>query len=544
MRALPLILALFPTVLFADDIPLTSDVSAVTLYPQGATIIREVPFTAPAGRHDLILTDLPLRTALSSVRVEVDGAQMGGVTARNSFVPPRDPADSAAQKAAEDEVERLEQVLRDRQGAVQDILIEAEAAEARVAFLQQIGEGDTVAQLDIAALRDLLRMIGEETLQAKRDAHDAARRAEAATRAYKDVGEDLHAARQALAALVPEPQERAMLSVAIAGETPMQGTMTVTYTVQDASWRPVYDLHLDRASGALEIERGAFVVQATGENWSDVALRLSTVRPSEQTAPGDIWPERRWIMEKPEEGRYPLASAAPAPMVMAEESMGMLADTVAKRVVAQAQFDGLAVTYTYPETVSIASGADYMRLTLDTLETKAEIVAQAVPLLDETAFLMAKFTNDMGELILPSAEANFYLNGAYQGQRAVALIAAGAEENLSFGPIEGLRLTRTVLNREQGASGVISKSNDLTEKVRIEIENLTGEIWPVRLLDHVPYSEQEKLRITWKAEPEPTEVDIDDQRGVLAWEFDLPAGETQEIQLESDLEWPDGMILR
>ena len=42
----------------ADDIPLSSDVSAVTLYPQGATITREIPFEAPAGQHELILTDL------------------------------------------------------------------------------------------------------------------------------------------------------------------------------------------------------------------------------------------------------------------------------------------------------------------------------------------------------------------------------------------------------------------------------------------------------------------------------------------------------
>ncbi|RKF16310.1 mucoidy inhibitor MuiA family protein [Roseovarius spongiae] len=544
MRALSLALAILPTALFAEDIPLGSDVSAVTLYPQGATITREAPFAAPAGRHALILTDLPLGTPLSSVRVAVDGAEMGGVTARNRFVPPRGDTDSAAIKAAEEEVERLEEEMRNRQAEVQDIRLEAGAAKARVAFLEQIGKGEGVAGLDISALRDLVGLIGRETLSAERDAHDALRRADAAERALRDLSEELKAARQALAALVPEPEERAMLSVAIAGDKAMEGMMTITYMVPGASWRPVYDLRLDRASGALAIERGAFVAQSTGENWEDVALRLSTVRPSEQTTPSDLPPERRWVMEKPKDGPVPLASAAPAPMVMAEEAQDMAAGAAFKRVTAEAEFDGLAVTYTYPEPVSIASGADYMRLTLDTLETGADVFAEAVPLLDETAFLMAKFTNDMGELILPSAEANFYLDGAYQGQRGIALIAAGAEETLSFGPIEGLRLTRTVLVREQGASGVISKSNDLSEEVRIEVENLTKETWPVRLLDRVAYSEQEKLTITWSADPEPTETDIDGKRGVLAWEFDLPAGETQKIGLKSDLEWPEGMILR
>ena len=259
--------------------------------------------------------------------------------------------------------------------------------------------------------------------------------------------------------------------------------------------------------------------------------------------PTDIWPEQRWIVEEAEE-RYdaPLASVE-APMM---EEPVIVADmaSAGKRIVAAANFDGLSVTYTYPEPVAIASGADNVRLALDTLSTQATLVAEAVPLWDNTAFLMAAFTNDMGELILPSSEANFYLDGTYQGQRAIDTIAAGAEAELAFGPIEGLRLNRTVLDRQQGDSGVITRSNDLTEKVRIEIENLTGETWPVRVLDRVPYSEQEDLEISWTAQPRTTEQNVDDKRGVLAWSFELPGGETREIRLNSDLEWPDGMILR
>ena len=49
MRATALVLSLFPSVVMADIIPLTSDVSEVTLYPQGATIVRRVPYVMPAG---------------------------------------------------------------------------------------------------------------------------------------------------------------------------------------------------------------------------------------------------------------------------------------------------------------------------------------------------------------------------------------------------------------------------------------------------------------------------------------------------------------
>ena len=538
MRALTLMLALVPVPLWAADIPLTSRVSAVTLYPQGATVTREAPFAAPAGQHDLILADLPRDTPLASVRVTADGARLGGVTTRSDYVPPRDAADSPALVAARAEVERLEDALRDARAGIDDIGLEAEAARARIAFLDRIGQGEGAAALGTDQLRELADMIGAETLAARQAEAEATRRAEAAERALKDQKEALDKARQALNALVPEQEARAMLAVAISTEAATTGTLTVTYTIADAGWQPLYDLHLARDTGALRIERGAFVQQATGENWQDVALTLSTLRPSEQTEPGQIWP---WIprIEDPDTIR-PLARKEADGTLM---SMAAPMAEVAVSDVANASFDGLSVTYSYPAPVSVTTGADRVRLMLGPLETSANLIAQAVPMLDQTAYLMARFTNDTGELLLPTPEARFYMDGRYVGQRWVDMMATGAEANLSFGPIEGLRLTRLVTDRSEGDRGLITRSNEMTESVEIEVENLTDQTWPLRVLDRVPVSEQEDLKITWQASPAPTVQDVEGQRGILAWEFDLPAGETRTIGLLTRLTWPEGKVL-
>lgn len=538
MRALPLMLALVPLPLWAADIPLTSRVSAVTLYPQGATVTREVAYNAPAGQNDLILADLPQGTPLASIRVAVTGARMGGVTTRSDYVPPREAADSPALIAARAEVERLEQALREARAGIEDIRLEAEAARARIAFLGQIGQQDSGAALEVDRLRDLAGMIGAETLAAKQAEAEANRRAEAAERGLKDQIEELARAVQALSALVPENEARAMLAVAISSDAATTGTLTVTYTIPDAGWQPLYDLHLARDTGALRIERGAFVQQATGENWQDVALTLSTLRPSEQTDPGTLWP---WIprIGDPDEIR-PLTRGKAEGALMSAAAPAAESDAAE---VAIADFDGLSVSYSYPAPVSIASGADRVRLMLGPLESTAEIVAQAVPMLDASAFLMARLINDTGEILLPTAEARFYLDGRYVGQRWMNQIAAGAEADLSFGPIDGLRLTRLVTNRNEGDRGLITKSNEMTESVEIKIENLTGETWPLRVLDRVPVSEQEDLKITWQADPAPTEQDVDGQRGILSWAFDLPAGESRIITLQTRLTWPETKVL-
>lgn len=536
MRALTLWLACLPLAAIADDIPLTSRVSAVTLYPQGASVIREVPFAVPAGAHDLILADLPEGTPLAAIRVTLDGARMGGVSTRSDYVPPRPETESAAYTAAKAEVERLQDALRDARSGVADIRLEAAAARARVAFLEGIGQGKGLAALGPDALRDLAMMIGAETLAAHRESADAIRRAEAAERGLETLTQELARAEQALKALVPETQARAMLAVSITAETAAEGTLRITYTIPDAGWEPLYDLHLARDTGTVRIERGAFVHQHTGENWRDVVLTLSTRRPSEQGAPGEIRP---WIprLVDPDE-------ITPMPRAKAEGSAMRAAPVLETAAdMARPEFDGLAISYAYPAPVNVATGADRVRLMLPALEAMAEIEARAVPLLDETAFLMGRVTIPAEEVLLPTQEARFYLDGRYTGQRRLPLVAGGDAVDLAFGPIEGLRLSRVVRNRSEGDRGLITRASEAREEVEIAVENLTGETWPLHLLDRVPVSEQTDLRITWDAAPPPDEKDVEDRRGILGWRIDLPPGERRAITLTTRMSWPEGKVL-
>lgn len=542
MRAVALALSvvLLAAPALADDLPVTSRVSAATLYPEGATVTREAEFSAPAGRHDLILTDLPRDTDLSSVRVSLEGARLGSVRTRQDYVPPREAEESAALRAARAEVERLEEALRAGRAQAADIRLEADAARARLRFLEGIGEAEGLAGQEPAALAELVAMIGRETLEARRAETTAERRAAEAERALKDLIEELSRARQALEALVPETDSRALLAVAIEAEGAVRGRLLITYTVQDAGWQPLYDLHLARAEGRVRIERGAFVRQATGENWRDIALTLSTRRPGAQAAPGEIHPWIPRIADPGEIRPMPRVKTTGALMEMAAPA----AEAMAVADMARPEFDGLSVQYAFPAPVSVASGADRVRLMLTPVSLEAEIEARAVPLADQTAFLLARVTNSADDVILPTGEARFYLDGRYVGQRWLPFAAAGAEMALSFGPIEGLVLERVVKALSEGDRGLITRASERREAVEITVENLTGERWPLRLLDRVPVSEQDDLRITWDARPEPDETDVEDRRGILGWRFELEPGARRTIRLETRMSWPEDKVLR
>lgn len=543
MRALPIVLAFFPNLVLADEIMLSSRVTDVTLYPQGAKITRTVPFQAPAGQHELRLIDLPEGTPMETLRVRVEGAVMGAVKLRENFVPPVEDRESADLKAARDEVERLNEAVRAKEDEARAIRAASEAADTRIAFLRQLGQGDALSGAGADVLREVSRMVGEETLAARQAAFTAEGQARAVDREVKELREDLAKAQQAVQALVPESDARNLVAVTVSGEDPTEGVLEISYYDWRAQWLPVYDAYLDQAADRVTLKRGALVAQNTGENWQNVALVLSTNAPEGAVAPAELWPEKRQIVDPPK--------PQPVMRTMDYAESGSMAEPmiespmIAEEKAAMVNFDGLSVTYAYPETLDLASSADSVRLALGDLSFDADVKAMAVPKRDDVAFLVAKFTNSSGEIILPSGLTQLFRDGSYVGQLNddTKPLAPGAETRLPFGPIEGLRLSR-VVDRNEGDVGVLTRSNQITEKVRIEVENLTGKSWPLRVLDQVPYSEQEDLVITWNARPRPTEVDVDDGKGILAWDSDIGAGETKAIELNYSIDWPDGKMLR
>jgi hypothetical protein len=123
-------------------------------------------------------------------------------------------------------------------------------------------------------------------------------------------------------------------------------------------------------------------------------------------------------------------------------------------------------------------------------------------------------------------------------------LAPGADTTLGFGAIEGLKLTRDMPQKAQGDRGIFTTSTQIEEKAVLKVENLTDEVWPVHLIDQVPYSEQEDLQITFTADPAPTARDVEGQRGILAWDFDIGPKQTKAVKLNSLITWPQGKVLQ
>lgn len=525
----------------ADTIAATSRITAVTVYPDGAKLTREVTFSAPAaGIHELLVTDLPYDSDPGLIRLAPsDGLRVGAFALRADRLPPREDPLTPEQDAAKTAIEDAQAVAGTAQLALEAITAKVEAAEAQARFLSSF----TGALPDGATpetIKAMAGMIGAETLAARQAALAAKAELPPAEKAVADAQEALANAQAAYDALPSADMDYTAMLVAVTAAAVGEQTVTVTQYVGNASWQPVYDLNLTRQDGdKLTLDRSVLVTQYTGEDWDGVALTLSSSRPAEQAAPSQLWPELRSIgpeVSEDERARKSMTGGA-------EMDMAVVAEAAPAPITAGMAYEGDTVVYNYPAAVTIASGAENLRLALDSLDFAPVVEAVAVPRLDKTAFVLASFTNASDEPLLPG-QAMLFREGVLVGSTWLDVIAPGVETDVGFGALETLRVKREMPKRAGGETGVFTSSNQQTESAVITVENSGTEAWPVRILDQVPYSEQDDLEIEVTASPEATETDVEGQRGILAWEFDLAAGGKETITLEQTLTWPEGMVLQ
>lgn len=538
MRPFPTLLAVFmlstaPAALVAETIEVRSTVTRVTIFPGLAQVVRTVQVTGPEGANQLIVPDLPAGTDASSIRVTGEGVTIGALSLAEGRQPATSDLTAPEVKSAEDEVKRLDLALAQKLAAVAALRLQAKASDEEIGFLRSLNTRAPAATAE--ELRATAQMVNDETLAATKRAFEAEQQALAAERALITDREALDKAKKALAALTDAGNHVTLLAT-VSGS----GRIEITTYTDSADWSPVYDLRLDRKARTLTLDRGAFVTQKSGEDWTNVDLTLSTARPSEQSTPSEVQPLlRRIYVPQPMGDEAAVASRSPA-MKMDAPVMAAPAPVAAR---AQTEITGGTVTYHYPSPATLRDGVEQVRLALDTVTLQAKAYAQVVPAQDSSAFLMAKAKNDSGQILLPG-DAVLFADGVVVGTGSVPLTAAGADLSLGFGAIDGLRASVAVPVKSAGDRGILSKSNQQHEVTVLKVENLTQETWPLRLLAGTPYSEQDDLVIHTRMTPPPTETDIDGKRGVMGWQSDLGPGATTEVQLDTTLDWPAGQELQ
>jgi len=522
----------------AADVPASSAVDAVTVYPDGASVTRVITLDLPAGDHSAVLKDFPLMLDPSSLRVEGEaGARLtiGAIDAR----PPR-AAPPVNLPELDKRIETLKDQRADLQGAINSATARRKFAE-RFAEASPAGIGDKGEARPIAEWRAAFAAVAEEVATADSAIRDAERKQRELDREIARLEADR----------AQKPPSKLEVRIELAAAAATKATLRVTYAVRNARWTPLYDARLDTGAKdrkpALELVRRAEITQNTGEDWSNVALAVSTVR----TARGGKAPDlNSLIVQYPPPPRQLGAASASGGMMDAGKPLQRSAAAPAPKMTevaseradeqqAAAEVSGFQVVFKIPGRVSLGASEGAKSLRVSSATIAPDLAVRAVPVLDPTAFLEASFKQTEDAPLLPG-RVSIYRDGVFVGRGQMT--AAGKDETvrLGFGADDKIKIERTTVKRNEGSAGLIVTTSKTDERsFKTSIRN--GHDFPIRVAieDQLPVSESEDIQVEMlSSSTPPTTTNLRDKRGVLEWAFEAKAGEVKDIGFAWRVRWP------
>ena len=524
--------------LLAADIPAGSAVDAVTVYPDGASVTRVISLDLPAGENSAVLKDFPLTLDPASLRVEGEAdakLTIGAIDAKSPrAAPPLNLPD------LDKRIEALKDERVNLQGAIDAATARRKFAE-RFAETSPAGIGDKGEARPIAEWRAAFVAVGEEVASADAAIRDAERK-------QRELDREIARLEQERAQKPPSKME---VRIELAAAAATKATLRVTYAVRNARWAPLYDARLDTGAKdrkpALELVRRAEITQNTGEDWSNVALAISTVR----TARGGSAPDlKSLVVQYPQPPRPVAASSAmdyaagqaAAPQRLLRSSAAKSEEPMMEKAAEQqavADVSGFQVVFRIPGRVSLGAGEGAKSLRVSSANIAPDLTVRAVPVIDPTAFLEANFKQTEDAPLLPGRVA-IYRDGVFVGRGQMTAAAKDETVRLGFGADEKIKIERSVIKRNEGSAGLIVTTSKTDERsFKTSVRN--GHDFPIRIAieDQLPVSENEDIVVEMlPATTAPTSTNIRDKRGVLEWAYEAKAGEVKDINFAWRIRWP------
>ncbi len=524
-------------------ISLETHIVAVTVYTDQALITRCGKVTLTGQEQALTLTHLPLTLKPESVRASGLGnvaVQLRDVQAERVYA--TEPVvDRIAQLTAQ--IEALtdeQQTINDRiaADAIQRKFIEGLSEKAVDRFSRSLAQ----QQVSLAETRNLLNFVGQRYGDLSATIAQHKRELTQLTKQIQALHQQLYQVQ------TPRPKESYSLTVGIAPAGAGEFELEVSYVCDRASWKPLYDLRVDSTDRRVHLTYLAEVTQTTGEDWSAVALTLSTAKPGLGTLPPKLTP---WYVDV----YQPLPPPAPAPMMSrnravalaaprssGESDMTLIADIfavestqpaiVAEAPSAQITNEGGVVTFAIDGNNNIPGDGASHKITIFNDAYPSHLEHIAVPKLVSFAYLQAIVTNPAAGVTLLSGQANVFRDNRFVGTTPLENVAPGQEFKLNLGIDEGLKITRDLIERKVEKQ-LIGGQRRLTYAYRLVVTNLRDQEAILKVSEQLPVSRNEQIKVRLHRTSPQTQLG---EMGLLDWSLPLEPHAKQELSYQFTVE--------
>lgn len=522
------------------DLKPAHKIDEVVVYPDRAMITRKASLQLAPGAYRVVFSGLPKNLQVDSVRAGGTGSAQVLMHGLEVDSVPVGESPSKVLEAAEKKVADLEQQDRTQQDLYkiherQMKLLGDLVGDAARGFVNQLAN----SKAQLTEWGNTLAFLRARQAEAAKGMQDA-------EQARKRIAQEKQKAQAELNKLRAYKQEM-MYQVPVSLEVRKGGafTLELSYMVPGASWSSMHEARLDATSQNLNWVTLGSITQRTGEDWQDVALQLSTARPSMGSqAPSlpDWWlslyrPDLAAKSMRAPRGYVEDTMPAPAPEQEAGDDAG---EGLMQRPTSEVQDQGTSITLAIPRRVTIPSDGRAHQAPIGDFNAKVKSHYTAIPRQMQAAYLDVELANQAKWPLMPGTIKSFVGNNYVGNGRLSSMVAPKEEFQVGMGVDDTIHVERERVERKTGERGVISKNSYVTYRYKLTLANGRQSPQAITVFEPLPRVSDDKIKVMLDGVPS---VKGEEEPGRLRWNLVLTPSRKETIEWGYTVEYPHGMSI-
>jgi len=533
----------------ATALNVDSTIKAVTVYPGSAKITRVSDVNLTTGLNEVVIKNLPVNLIESSLRVTGEGQ---GSISLGSVQLSRDIQQDVVQEQEKNILLKIEEAQENKK-IIQDSI---DRSKSQLEYIKKMvlgnstisrrkdeGQNGSYMNLPLEQWQEAWKTLDDATKKVQEDIRASERKLKISDKLINKLKRELK-----LVATNQKAYRTAKLTIDADSESLLN--LNLTYQINGARWEPVYDIDLNTESGEIEMKTLAQISQRTGENWNNVNVTLSTLRPSAGTQLPNLNP---WVLDFIPERLEAEISAYSSGMVM-ESSKAIEAPSpvptlaakpaLKRKSVAMRQQQSRLISadfsaeYKVPSTITLGSGSDKRRFSLNTNTLASAIKLASSPRYDARVMILAT-TKYEEETPLLAGSMSLYRNGNYVGNSFLQQKQSGEEIRLSFGEDDKVKIKFMPDPDKKRKDGLLFGKKKVVERhYKVSINSNHSKGYPISISDVIPVASDENIKVKRLGEL-PTVTDVDDKKGVVSWNKTLKPKSELKIKYGYSVSFPE-----
>ncbi|MEG4326253.1 mucoidy inhibitor MuiA family protein [Microcoleus sp. herbarium5] len=525
---------------------LNTSISKVTVYTDRALVTRRGTVSLTGNERELAIASVPATLDTESVRATGAGTvavRLLGVRTETVF----------SSEPVGDRTAELTQQIQELQTQRRGINDKITARKIQLKFVEGLSEksvgffSSSIAkqQVGLNETGELLNFLGTNYLKyvSAIAQHE---------RQQRELDKQIEALQQQLRQVhTPHSQQSFNIIVAIEPSGSGNFELEVSYVVMRARWTPLYDLRVNTTNNQINLNYLAEVNQNTGEDWTGVALTLSTAKPGMGMLPPKL---ECWYVDILRSKSPPAAEFYRAGMtrsmasydskvganevplaMMTEPSVSAAPEPIeAQTATAQISKEGGTVSFQVGGNTKIPSDGTPHKVTIFSENYPFQPEYIAVPRLVSFAYLQAVVVNPLTGATLLPGKANIFRDNTFVGSMQLENVSPGQEYKLNLGIDEGLKIERELVERQVDKK-LIGQQRRTSYAYRLNVTNLRQVQLHLTLQEQLPVSRNEQIKVrSTLTNPKI----VAGEMGLLEWIMSLPPQAKQELYYQFVVEHP------